>query len=144
MYGAKRKQDSLLGDKYMKYINFCKEPALFKKVYDAVSETKQQELISGLDEFRKITIDNGYLFNPSISFQDGYFTVLRDGKLIFKVDIREELREKIIIQKDILQDIIYELNMTHGLNVNSTNNAGIYTIDNLETCEILEDLLKDG
>ena len=131
----------------MKYVEHCKDPLFFMKIYNCLSDSKRLEFEKKyeeyLDTFKK-TYGNK-LFNPQIIFQDSQIIITEENlKNIVKIDLRDELNDKIIISEELLEDILDEFNKSHGLYViNSLKEKDIqYKLDFNNICFEIEEILK--
>ena len=130
----------------MDYINYCEEPAFFMKIYNSISEDKRYEFERKFNEFKE-TFSEYYdnkLFNPKISFKDSYIIIEQDKVLICRIDLREDLSDKIIVSEDLLEDILHEFNTSHGLYVtDNLSDDGIkFKLDFDEICGEIERILE--
>lgn len=115
------------------------------KIYNSISADKRYEFESKLENFEK-TFNEYYdskLFNPTISFNDSFIVIKQDETLICKVDLREDLKDYVLISESLLDDILNELNATHGLYVTTDIDKGYdYVVNNQELCEEIEQLFS--
>ena len=119
------------------------------KIYNCLSDTKRLEFekkyAEFLDTFKKIY--GNKLFNPQIIFQDSQIIIKEENlKNIVKIDLRDELNDKIIISEELLEDILDEFNKSHGLYVVNSlkeNQKDIqYKLDFNNICFEIEEILK--
>lgn len=133
----------------MDYVNYCEEPLFFMKIYNCLSEDKSFEFERKFQEFKKLFYEkyDNKLFNPRISFKDGFIYITQDELMSICVDIREELNTKVIVDEDLLEDVLHEFNTSHGLCVADPNDmiqnneSYKYIIDYDEICEEIEKIL---
>ncbi len=133
----------------MDYINYCEEPFFFMKIYNCLSEDKRFEFERKFLECKKLFEEkyDNKLFNPKISFKDGYIYITQSDLIYLRIDIREELSNKIIIDEDLVEEILHEFNTSHGLCVADPNDmlqnneSYKYIIDFNGICEEIEKIL---
>lgn len=130
----------------MDYVNYCDEPAFFMKIYNCISEDKRHEFERKFDEFKQ-TFSEYYdnkLFNPKISFKDSFIIMEQDKTLVCRVDLRDDLKNKVIVDEDLLEDVLHEFNTTHGLYVtDNINDEGLrFKINFNDICDEIERILE--
>lgn len=116
------------------------------KIYNTVSEDKRFEFETKFRECEELFHEHypNQIFNPTISFNDGFITIEQGTPIFCTIDLREELSGKILISESLLEEILHEFNTSHGLYVcdGLGDDKVRFKIDYNDICIRIEDVLN--